>query len=53
MDRMSSLEAKFDASMTRLNQQAPRETIIGKFHICKHKVLLWLILSFKMKIQTM
>ena len=25
VDRMSSLEAKFDALMTRLNQQAPRE----------------------------
>ena len=29
-DRMSSLEAKFDALMTRLNQQAPREPTIGE-----------------------
>ena len=37
MDMMFSLEAKFDALRTRLNQQAPR--LLGKLHICKHKVL--------------
>ena len=30
MDKMSSLEEKFDASMTRLDQQASRETTIGE-----------------------
>ena len=30
LDRMSSLEAKFDALMTKLNQQNPREPTIGE-----------------------
>ena len=30
VDRMSSLEAKFEALMARLNQQAPKELIIGE-----------------------
>ena len=30
VDRMSSLEEKFDALITRLNQQAPRELTIGE-----------------------
>ena len=30
MDRVSSLEAKFDALMTKLNQQSPRELTIGE-----------------------
>ena len=30
VDRMSSLEVKFDALMTRLNQQDPRELTIGE-----------------------
>ena len=29
VDRMSSLEAKFEALMTRLNQQAPKEPTLG------------------------
>ena len=53
VDGMSSLEAKFEALMTRLNQQTPKEPTIGGSHICKHKVLLWLILYFKLRMQTM
>ena len=30
IDRMSSLEAKFEALMTRLNQQAPKEATLGE-----------------------
>ena len=30
VDRMSSLEAKFEALMTRLNQQAPKEPTLGE-----------------------
>ena len=30
IDRMSSLEAKFEALMTRLNQQAPKEPTLGE-----------------------
>ena len=30
VDRMSSLEAKFEALMARLNQQAPKEPTIGE-----------------------
>ena len=30
VDKMSSLEAKFEALMTRLNQQAPKESTIGE-----------------------
>ena len=30
IDRISSLEAKFEALMTRLNQQAPKEPTLGE-----------------------
>ena len=50
VDRISSLEAKFEALMMRLNQQALKEPTQ---HICKHKVLLWIILHFKLRMQTM
>ena len=30
VDRISSLEAKFEALMTRLNQQAPKEPTLGE-----------------------
>ena len=39
VDRMSSLEVKFDALMTKLNQQALKEPTLGKFLTYKHKVL--------------
>ena len=35
IDRISSLEAKFEALMTRLNQQAPKETTIGEIAYMK------------------
>ena len=35
IDRISSLEAKFEALMTRLNQQAPKETTIGEIAYIK------------------
>ena len=39
--RMSSLEAKFEALMTRLNQQAPKEPTLGEIaYILAHGVLM-------------
>ena len=51
VDRMSSLEAKFEALMTKLNQQV--NLPLGKLHTCKHKVLLWKILHFILKMKIM
>ena len=40
IDRISSLEAKFDALMTRLNQQAPKEPTLGEIaHMQTHNTL--------------
>ena len=53
MDRVSSLEAKFDALMTRLNNKLQGSRLLGKSHTCKHKMLSWQVLRSKLRTQIM
>ena len=53
VDRMSSLEAKFEALMARLNQQASKEPTIGEIAYMQAQGAFRLILRFKLRMQTM